>query len=123
MNETVSYKRVRRYNVPGHVHFLTFSCYQRLPLLSNEVWRGWLGESVVAACGQLNVAVWAYVFMPEHVHVLVRPRADVYDISKLLHQVKQLVKSPEQWRWSSFRWLEMGKRDGEPLRLDDWDSA
>ncbi len=185
MNETLSYKRVRRYNVPGHVHFLTFSCYQRLPLLSNEVWRGWLGESVSAACEQQNVAIWAYVLMPEHVHLLVRPRNEAYDISRLLFQIKRplaervvqhlrenrspllaklalpsatrrqhrfwkpgggydgnfwtwkkiiskaeychnnpvkrgLVKSPEQWRWSSFRWLEMGKRAAEPLRLDDW---
>ena len=27
-------KRVRSYNVPGHAHELTFSCFRRLPLLS-----------------------------------------------------------------------------------------
>ena len=38
--------------------------------------------------------------------------------------VKQrLVKSPERWRWSSFRWLEQGQRDGEPLQVDEWDEV
>ncbi len=32
-----------------------------------------------------------------------------------------LVRSPEDWRWSSFRWLELGLRTGEPLAVDDWD--
>jgi len=28
----------------------------------------------------------------------------------------------EQWRWSSFRWLVLGKRDG-PLRVNEWDET
>jgi hypothetical protein len=31
-----------------------------------------------------------------------------------------MVKSAEQWKWSSFRWLELGKREGEPLVVDSW---
>ena len=34
---------------------------------------------------------------------------------------RRLVKQPEQWRWSSFRWLALGKREGEPLSVDEWD--
>jgi putative transposase len=181
------YKRVKRHNIPGHVHFVTFSCYQRLPLLTNDVWRGWLGTDVRSACDNLDVALWAYVFMPEHVHLLVRPRRDVYKISDFLYAVKKpfgerviallreekskllrqlevdgagrrryrfwqpgggfdgniwtwekaiqkamychgnpvkrrLVKSAEQWRWSSFRWLELGQVENEPLRVDSWEA-
>ena len=36
---------------------------------------------------------------------------------------RRLVKAPEQWRWSSFRWLVNGVRDGEPMRVDDWVEA
>ena len=36
---------------------------------------------------------------------------------------RRLVKSPEQWYWSSFRWLELGRREGEPFRVDDWDET
>ncbi len=43
-------KRVKTYNLPGHAHFLTFSCYRRMPLLTNEMWRGWLADAVRATC-------------------------------------------------------------------------
>jgi hypothetical protein len=36
---------------------------------------------------------------------------------------RRLVKAPEQWRWSSFGWLERGRRKGELLRVDEWDKA
>jgi putative transposase len=35
--------------------------------------------------------VWAYVFMPEHVHLLILPNEDKYDISKILQSIKQSV--------------------------------
>ncbi len=31
--------RVRNHDDPGHLHELTFSCYRRLPLLTNDEWR------------------------------------------------------------------------------------
>lgn len=30
------------YNVPGHAHFLTYSCFQGLPLLSKDRSRQWV---------------------------------------------------------------------------------
>jgi len=30
-------KRNKKYNIAGHAHFLTFSVYQRLPLLTNDL--------------------------------------------------------------------------------------
>jgi putative transposase len=188
MDGDLIYKRVKRFNVPGHVHFITFSCYQRLPLLSNGSWRDFLATCVREACDKLNFALWAYVLMPEHVHLLVRPRNETYKISEFFYEAKKpfatkiiselreknafvlkklevknagerahrfwqpgggydsnlwsweriiqkavychnnpvkrrLVKSPDQWRWSSFRWLELGRRENEPLELDEWDDG
>jgi putative transposase len=77
------YRQASRVNVPGHVHFYTFSCDQRLPLLTNDTWRIWLVESINHARKELDVALWAYVFMPEHVHLLVHPRRENYRISDL----------------------------------------
>jgi len=34
-----------------------------------------------------------------------------------------LVKSPEWWVWSSYRWLVQGSREAEPLRVDEWDES
>lgn len=42
-------KRVRRHNVPGHLHELTFSCCRRKPLLTNDRWRRLLADSLQAA--------------------------------------------------------------------------
>jgi putative transposase len=85
------FKKACRYNIPGHAHFLTFSCQHRLPLLTNDVWRLWLAESVTKACTRHEMALWAYVFMPEHVHLLVRPDREVYRIGDFLRSVKQPV--------------------------------
>jgi len=31
-------KRNKKYNLEGHAHFLTCSCYRRLPLFTNDTW-------------------------------------------------------------------------------------
>ena len=36
---------------------------------------------------------------------------------------RRLVKTSNDWRWSSFRWLELGLREKEPLALDAWDDS
>ena len=38
-------KRVRHFHEAGHCHELTFSCYRRMPLLTNNVWRGLVREA------------------------------------------------------------------------------
>jgi putative transposase len=139
---------LKRYQQTGQLHFLTFSCYHRAPLLgtahSRDVFlstfervRRWYGFYVVG-----------YVVMPEHVHLLISEtetgtlalalqmmkqivsralrgsrskepfwQARYYDfnvwserkqIEKLryIHRnpvQRGLVRSPEEWWWSSFR--------------------
>jgi len=34
---------------------------------------------------------------------------------------KRLVKTAADWRWSSFAWVVLGKRDDQELSVDDWD--
>ena len=41
-------KKIRHFDEPGHAHFLTFSCYGRLPLLSKDRSRVWLIEAIAA---------------------------------------------------------------------------
>ena len=84
-------KLLRRFNLPGHAHELTFSCYRRIPLLSKDRSRQWFLEAVDAARRKHNFALWSYVVMPEHAHVLVFPKSDQYDISEFLKSVKQSV--------------------------------
>src|SRR5262245_51512984 len=84
-------KRCRRYNEPGNAHFLTFSCYLRQPFLSRDRSCKWFAEAVRRALIKHHYHLWAYVFMPEHVHLLVWPTQMKYDISLFLSAIKQPV--------------------------------
>ncbi len=87
-------KQVRSYNEPGHAHELTFSCFRRLPLLCRDRSRQWFLDALEAARRLRNLAVWAYVIMPEHVHVLVSPRELTYEV----RLIRTALKVPVQRR-------------------------
>ena len=57
------------YDVPGHAHELTFSCYHLYPFLNAQRTCLWLAQAIEQARSELKFYVWAYVFMPEHVHL------------------------------------------------------
>ncbi|MGB2987147.1 MAG: transposase [Phycisphaerae bacterium] len=82
------YKRCRRYNVPGHAHELTFTCFRGFKLLSKDRTRWWLVDAIDRARARYAFDVWAYVIMPEHVHLLIFPRESVYSISRILTAIK-----------------------------------
>ncbi len=82
------YKRCKRYNDPGHCHGLTFTCFQRQPLLSRDRSRQWLVDSIARATKVHDCGVLAYVIMPEHVHLLLLPRRRAYHISRILSAIK-----------------------------------
>ena len=83
----VQHKR-RAFNEPGHAHALTFCCYRRYPFLRAERACHWLAEAIETARTVLDLDLWAYVFMPEHVHLVVHPRRPVYEVSAILRAVK-----------------------------------
>jgi Transposase IS200 like len=66
-------KTVKRFHEPGDCHELTFSCYRRIPLLTNDDWPNLLAESLDHAVQGQSCRLIAYVFMPEHVHILIQP--------------------------------------------------
>jgi putative transposase len=84
-------KRVRHFDLPGDAHFLTFSCFHRLPLLGRDRTRKWFIESLATARKRHAFDLWAWVIMPEHVHLLIHPRAAVYDIAAILSSIKRPV--------------------------------
>jgi putative transposase len=66
-------KRVRHYDLPGHCRELTFSCYRRLPLLTDASCREELARTIDRATARHGWSLSAFVFMPEHVHLIVLP--------------------------------------------------
>lgn len=85
------YRTCKRYNVPGHAHSLTFSCCHRRALLQDDSVKLLLVKSIAAARERHRFDLWAYVIMPDHVHLLIFPRQEVYSISTILAGIKRPV--------------------------------
>jgi putative transposase len=81
---------LKRYYGTGALHFITWSCYQRKPLLDNPARR----DLVLAVLELMRVryrfAVIGYVVMPEHVHLLISEPL-IGDPSKIIQAVKLSV--------------------------------
>ena len=92
---------------PGDAHELTFSCYRRFTFLKAERTCEWLANSINEARNKYHFQLWAYVFMPEHVHLLIWPTQPDFAVSKVLKAIKQLVgtKAIEYLRRYAPAWL------------------
>jgi REP-associated tyrosine transposase len=63
-------KGLVRYHQTGNFHFLTFSCYHRLPYLGTPEARSLFESALERMRKQYLFVVAGYVVMPEHVHLL-----------------------------------------------------
>jgi len=84
------YRHRRNHNVPGHANELTFSCYQGYRFWQKERVCQWLTKLIDEARANWHFHLWAYVFMPEHVHLIIHPERAGYDIA----DIKQAIKGP-----------------------------
>ena len=55
----------------GHLHFITFSCYRRLPLLGTARARSTFVQILGEVRTKHGFKLVGYVVMPEHVHLLI----------------------------------------------------
>ena len=60
-----------RYEHTGSFHFLTFSCYHRLPYLGAAEARDLFEDALERVRKRYRFVVAGYVVMPEHVHLLI----------------------------------------------------
>ena len=91
-----------RYQQSGDFHFLTFSCYQRLPNLRSTMARELFESALERVRLRFHIAVAGYVVMPEHVHLLVsEPREG--DLSSAVRSLKLSVslRSTEKPFWQA----------------------
>src|SRR5271168_1108096 len=102
-------RRMRRpaLNEPGHAHELTFTCFHSYPFLKAERACEWLADAVNDARRELDFQLWAYVFMPEHTHLLVYPNQPGHDMSLILQTIKEPVgrKAVKYPRTHAPEWL------------------
>ena len=83
-------KRRKHYEETGHAHYLTFSCFHNQAFLKSERACRWLAEAILAAKTKHPFDLWAWVFMPTHVHLLVRPATGTV-IGDVLTAIKEPV--------------------------------
>ena len=116
-------KRLHRFNEPGQPRELTFSCYRRFRVLESERTRQWFGEALEAARATFGFQVWAYVLMPEHVHLLVYPGEHPEQVSAFLKALKEPIarKAVAYLKAHDRSWLErLRVREGRRLRHRFW---
>ena len=63
--------RLKRIFGLGHLHFITFSCYRRLPLLKTVRARDIFVKELGKIRDEMGFHLVGYVVMPEHVHLLI----------------------------------------------------
>lgn len=82
-------KRRRSLIVANQAHELTFSCYHGYPLLNKDRSCRWLIHAIDRARWIHEFDLLGYVIMPEHIHLLIRPRSKNYSVAAILKSIKQ----------------------------------
>ena len=89
---------LKRFQEAGCLHFLTFSCYGRAPLLGTAHARDVFEQTFERTRKWYGFYVTGYVVMPEHVHLLISEpeRAKLSVALQMLKQnVARRLRSPE----------------------------
>ncbi len=122
------FRKLRRSPKPeevelGQAYELTFSCYHRFQFLSRDRTRQWFVEALAEARRKSSFDLWAYVIMPEHVHVLVYPRAKETTVGRIRSAIKEPVarKAIAYMEENAPEWLpKITVREGQRLRRRFW---
>lgn len=81
---------LKRYYGQKHLHFVTFSCYRRLPLLASSRARNLVVEELSKVRTEYEFLLAGYVLMPNHVHLLMS-EPNKRTPSTVLQMLKQRV--------------------------------
>jgi putative transposase len=70
-------QRLKRITGRGDLHFITFCCYQRRPLLGSVRARNAVVQVLREVRARYGFSLIGYVIMPEHVHLLISESGSV----------------------------------------------
>jgi putative transposase len=73
---------------PDVPHSLTFSTFHQQPFLQDSTCCGWLVDALERARSMHRFHLWAYVIMPEHVHLLLWPNRSESTLAATLTSIK-----------------------------------
>lgn len=89
---------MRRRELSGGSRFVTFSCQGRLPLFNNRRIAGLFVDAMARARTERGLRVFAWVIMPEHVHILCKPARGT-TLERVLRAMKMSVTKRVLARW------------------------
>ena len=115
------HKLIRHYG-HGHLHFITFTCYRRLPLLRSIRARNAFVQFLGETRDRYGFSLVGYVVMPEHIHLLISEPAKGTP-STIIQVLKQRVsrrlrRKPR--RRASYRQLKLPFRNSPPFLPRFW---
>jgi putative transposase len=91
----------RRHNL-GHLHFITFSCHHRLPYLETTKPKEILQQVIERTRTTHDFLLYAYVLMPEHLHLLLSEPKN-HSLSSTIRVIKgessKLLKGKRNHFW------------------------
>ena len=113
-------KGLKRYYGQRHLHFITCSCYRRLPLLRSARARNTFARILGQVRQRYGFALVGYVVMPEHIHLLIGEPARGTP-STVMQVLKQRVSHRlRRKRRASFRQLPLRFDRCEPILPRFW---
>ena len=81
---------LKRFQKAEALHFITFSCFHRLPLLETPGARETVEAVLERTRARHQARIYAYVLMPEHVHLLINEPPSIL-LAQFLKAVKQIT--------------------------------
>jgi putative transposase len=94
---------MKRRETDDRARFITFSCYLRLALLGNAAIRDLLAGILADVARHEPWRIIAWVFMPEHVHLLLRPAPDQTSLTHGLWEFKRASARAVITRWRTLK--------------------
>jgi len=88
---------LKRYQQARDLHFVTFSCYRRQPLLASAHAKHLFEVALERARRQYGFYITGYVIMPEHVHLLVS-EPERHTLARA--SGGETVSGPQAHRWT-----------------------
>jgi putative transposase len=98
-----------RYPRSENFHFITFSCYRRLPLLNSIATYECYEQELESSRLRYRFIIAGYVLMPEHVHLLVGEPRDAplsVAIQVLKQRTSRRLKSPGEAHFWQARYYD-----------------
>ncbi len=114
------HKTLRREEAPGHARFLTFSCFRRQPLMLQDDLAARFIRGLARARTELRFKLYAWVVMPEHIHLLLTPDLTSAPVPLILNAIKAPLARSALAEWRSRRALILDRIRDEVGRERFW---